>query len=638
MAWVHHPRTAGVVSLLVVVVVLVGLRLSSALEGLELLAYDEFVRLRASGAGVDNRVAEITITEDDLQRFNWPLSDGKLAEIVDRLRAAKVRALGIDLFRPSPIGPGTEDLDRAIRETPQLVWVNRFSQDNWQGIPAPAAATATGRTGFADLVLDRSGYTRRGLLYLNDDKHAEESLSLKLALLYLASRGITPTPDAQQWLRLGTISLPALDPDYGGYVGVDARGYQILREFRTPPRVTTFNLSALLDGTIPPDALADRIVVVGVDADSVKDFVMTPFDTEAGRGTPGATVQALFAAQLLQHGLDGLIPTHPFPHWIEIGMIVAATLFGGIAAIFLRRGIYLLIVVILGLAALIGGAYIAFLHSLWLPVVPMTIGWILARILTTLAIANAESAQRTHLMSLFSSYVSEPIARQIWMQRNELTSDGRPIPLRLTATILFSDINDFTTISEALDADKVVQWLDPYMERMTHLVDEYSGIVDRFIGDGILAMWGVPIARHSADDIAADAVAATRCAIRMRADLDELNRLYREENLPEMRVAIGIYSGELVGCTLGNSSRQQYTTIGDTTNTAARLVNVAKDVMKAPETESTFQVVVGASTQALIGNHFVGRPLGSFALKGKSQLVECFTVDAESGAASVPGR
>jgi adenylate cyclase len=623
-------------SLLAVVVVLVALRLGGALMGLELLSYDQFVRLRASGAALDHRVAEITITEDDLQRFNWPLSDGMLADIIDRLRDAKVRALGIDLFRPTPIGPGTDELDRAIRDTPQLVWVNRFSQDNWQGIPAPAAATATDRIGFADLVLDRSGYTRRGLLYLNDDKHVEESLSLKLALLYLASRGITPTPDAQQWMRLGHISLPALDPDYGGYVDVDARGYQILREFRTSPRVPTFNLSALMDRTIPADALADRIVVVGVDADSVKDFVMTPFDTEAGRGTPGATVQTLFAAQLLQHGIDGLVPTHPFPHWVEIGMIVATTLFGGIAAIFLRRGIYLLIVVALGLAVLIGGAYLAFLHSLWLPVVPMTIGWILARVLTTLAIANAESAQRTHLMRLFSSYVSEPIARQIWLQRHQLTTDGRPMPMRLTATIIFTDINDFTTISEALEADKVVRWLDPYMERMTHLVDEYSGIVDRFVGDGILAMWGVPIARHSADEIAADAVAAVRCALKMRSSLDELNRSYREENLPEMRVAIGIYSGELVGCTLGNSSRQQYTTIGDTTNTAARLVNVAKDVMKAPETESTFQVVVGATTQALIGEHFVGRPLGDFALKGKSQLVECFTVDAEIETVAAP--
>jgi adenylate cyclase len=613
-----------------VLVLLVALRVSGGFEGLELLAYDEFVRLRASGAAVDSRVVEIAITEEDLQRYNWPLSDGMLAEIIDRLRGAQVQALGFDLFRPTPIGPGTDELDRAIRATPQLVWVNRFSEINWQGIPAPAAAIATGRVGFADLVLDRGGYTRRGLLYLSDDKGFEESLSLKLALLYLAAHGITPVADAQQWMRLGQVSLPALDAEYGGYAEVDARGYQILREFRSSPEVTTFHLGALMDGTIPAAALAGRIVVLGVDADSVKDFIMTPFDTEAGRGTPGATVHALFAGQLVQHGLDALAPTHPFSHAVELGMIVVVTLFGGGAAIFLRRGIYLLVVVVLGLVVLVGGSYFAFVHSLWLPVVPMTAGWILARVLTTLAIANAESAQRTHLMRLFSSYVSEPIAQQIWMRRDTLTSDGRPIPLRLTATIMFSDINDFTTISEALEADKVVRWLDAYMERMTHLVDEHDGVVERFVGDGILAMWGVPIARRNAGEIAADAIAATRCALRMRESLEELNRFYREEGLPEMRVAIGIYSGELVGCTLGTSARQQYTTIGDTTNTAARLVTVAKDVMKAPETDSPFQIVVGATTQALLGEHFRSHPLGAFALKGKSQLVECFAIDDEA--------
>jgi adenylate cyclase len=317
-------------------------------------------------------------------------------------------------------------------------------------------------------------------------------------------------------------------------------------------------------------------------------------------------------------------------------MIIGATLVGGIAAIFLRRGLYLLLVVVVGLVVLIGGSYVAFVHSLWLPVVPMTIGWILARILTTLAVANAESAQRTHLMHLFSSYLSEPIAREIWVQRHVLTSQGRPIPLRLTATIMFSDINDFTTISEALEADKVMRWLDAYMERMTHLVDEHNGVVERFVGDGILAMWGVPIARRNAAEIGADAVAAVRCALRMRDGLNELNQFYRDEGLPEMSVAIGIYSGELLGCTLGNAARQQYTTVGDTTNTAARLTTVAKDLMKIPEYESTCEVVVGSTTHVLLGERFIGRPLGAFALKGKSRLVDCFAIDGELDHASTP--
>jgi adenylate cyclase len=266
------------------------------------------------------------------------------------------------------------------------------------------------------------------------------------------------------------------------------------------------------------------------------------------------------------------------------------------------------------------------LHSLWLPIAPLLMGWIFAATLTASAIAHAESAQRSHLMRLFSAYLSAPIAREIWAKRGAITARGRPIPQRLNATVMFSDINDFTTVSEALDINRMLHWLETYMDAMTRVVDGHGGIVEHFAGDGLLAIWGVPIARRTQREITADAAAAVHCALRMSEEIERLNGYYRQEDLPEMRVGLGIYSGELIGCALGTAERQQYAAIGDTTNTAARLVTVAKDIMKAPGADMICEVVIGNTTQALVGEMFASRALGSFALKGKNQLVECFEI------------
>jgi adenylate cyclase len=277
----HQPVAAGLAALLLTVLAMLGLREVGAFAQLELLAYDKLVVLRSHGPGVETRVSQIEIGEDDLERYHWPLADGILADIVDRLRAANARAIGIDIFRPTPIGAGADALDRAIAATPQLVWADRFREGAWEGIAAPQAATAVDRVGFSDLVLDGSGMARRALLYLSDDTHWEAALSLKLALLYLAAEGIAPVPDQDQSMRLGAVSLRPLDRDLGGYDDLDARGYQIMREFRPPTTLPSFPLHALLDGTVPPDQIADRVVIVGVVADSVKDFVITPLDVAA---------------------------------------------------------------------------------------------------------------------------------------------------------------------------------------------------------------------------------------------------------------------------------------------------------------------------------------------------------------------
>jgi adenylate cyclase len=626
-----QPVAAGLLALLLTILAMLALREVGAFAPLELLAYYKLVVLRSHGPGVESRVVQIEIGEDDLERYHWPLTDGILANIIERLRDADPRAIGIDIFRPTPIGPGTEALDREIADTPQLVWADRFREGAWEGIPAPQAAVAADRVGFSDLVLDGSGVARRALLYLSDADHWETALSLKLALLYLAPEGIAPVADQDQSMRLGAVSLPPLDSDLGGYDEIDARGYQIMREFRPPTKLQSFPLRALLQGTVPADQLANRVVIVGVVADSVKDFVITPLDVRSGVGTPGVTLQGLFTAELLNHALDGVVPTRPLKRTAETGIIVLIMLCGGIAGLVARRPLHLTLVIMFGAVLLVIACYIALLHSLWLPTAEIAIGWSAALLFSTIGAAFADRAQRALLMRLFSIYAAAPIAQDLWHRRGEFTAHGNPLALRLTCTVLASDINDFTTVSESNDPAVVAHWINLYMDAMTSLVGKHGGIVEHFAGDGIIAVWGVPIARQNAREIEADAVAATGCALDMAEALRALNVRYRGESLPEMRVAIGIYSGDLIGCSIGSAERKQYSTIGDTPNTAARLVGVAKDHMKAEGTHVDCRIVVGEATLALLHDSFATRPLGSFPLKGKSRPVQCHVVDGVTG-------
>ncbi len=150
----RSPVAAGLLATAGLLAALLAARAGGVLQPSELAAYDALLAARAMGHAPDQRLLQVSITETDLNRFGWPVPDQVLAEAIKRLHAAGARAIGIDVFRPSPIEPGAEFLAQTMAATPELVWVNRFSQGPLPGIQAPAAMEAAGRAGFADLVLD----------------------------------------------------------------------------------------------------------------------------------------------------------------------------------------------------------------------------------------------------------------------------------------------------------------------------------------------------------------------------------------------------------------------------------------------------------------------------------------------------
>ena len=626
--------SVGLIAGVAVFVALAALRFAGVLEPVELMAYDEMVAARAAPAQAEGKVVQIGVTEADIERFGWPLSDQMMARLIETLTAARARVIGIDIFRPLGTPPGSDELDRVLSATKNVIWATRFRERSWSGIAAPSILDGTEQTGFSDLVTDPGGIVRRCLLFLSSGAATDTSLPARLAFAYLAPQGIRPAPDGihPEFLRLGHVTLPPLGPDVGGYVRSDARGYQLLIEYRHGNSIPTLSLSDLFDGKAPATMLADRIVLAGVTADSVQDSITTPLDAAFGAhgSTYGVTLHGIVAGQLLAHALDGLQPTTAPGTRMALAIIAAAALAGGLIGALIRAPLVVGGVVILTLGAIAAITFGAFLMSWWLPGPPAGIGLIAAAAVAAAFMAREERIERAALMRLFSAHVSPKVAQELWRRRDEFAASGRPVPTRLGATAFFSDITGFTTISEQLDAATLEYWLNIYMDAMVQVLNAHDAVIERFAGDGIVAVFGAPIARTAQHELEADARSAALCALEMRETTEQVNRRYRAESLPDVRVGIGIHSGTLIASSIGNAERLQYSITGDAANTAARLVEVAKDHLRSSPLEHCV-IAIGETTQELVGTAFEMDDLGLVALRGKMQRVRCFRLFGPSG-------
>jgi adenylate cyclase len=269
----------------------------------------------------------------------------------------------------------------------------------------------------------------------------------------------------------------------------------------------------------------------------------------------------------------------------------------------------------------------AFLHGWWLSMVAAVASWLLTAGLVTAFMSSYERFQRRLLMQLFSKHVSRDVADEIWKNREEYFSLGRLRSQKLTVTVLFTDIEHFTTISEKLDPEALMDWLNNYMELMANMVIRYGGVVDDYHGDAIKADFGVPIARTTEEEIRQDAINAVSCALGMKTALEDYNRQSREQGLPLLRMRVGIATGSVVAGCLGSSQRMKYTTIGDIINTAARLETLDKESFDTDGEVSDCRILLAETTMRYIQDTWQAEPAGSVVLRGKTKPVQVFRVD-----------
>jgi class 3 adenylate cyclase len=223
-------------------------------------------------------------------------------------------------------------------------------------------------------------------------------------------------------------------------------------------------------------------------------------------------------------------------------------------------------------------------------------------------------------MRLFSASVSRRVADAIWRMRGVLVGRGKPPPKLMMATVLFSDIRAFSTISTMLPGSRLATWLDLYMETMVDIVERHGGAIEKFAGDGMTVSFGVPEPRETDAEIAADAQAAADCALAMADSLVQLNRAMAERDLPRIAIRVGIHSGPLMAAVIGGEKRWQYSIIGDTANTAARLESYGKDDPRLGSDVDHCRILISEATYHLLDGRFAADPVGTLEMRNRGPI------------------
>jgi adenylate cyclase len=214
--------------------------------------------------------------------------------------------------------------------------------------------------------------------------------------------------------------------------------------------------------------------------------------------------------------------------------------------------------------------------------------------------------ERDKLRTTFGKYMTATVMDHLLAGKVSLGGES------LQVSILFTDIRSFTTISEKMDPQQLVALLNEYFTEMVGIVMQEDGVVDKYIGDAIMAVFGAPVPKPG------DAVNAVRAAVRMRRALVELNRSLAARALPTLRTGIGIHTGTVVAGNIGSEKRMEYTVIGDAVNLASRLETSTKDL--------GVDVLISDSTYALTRHVVEARPVREISVKGRAQTVVAYEV------------
>ena len=207
----------------------------------------------------------------------------------------------------------------------------------------------------------------------------------------------------------------------------------------------------------------------------------------------------------------------------------------------------------------------------------------------------------------FSRLLSPNVAEKVLSGELPIQKGGQLVE---TCTVFNSDIRGFTAMSERASPEEIVDMLNEYFERMVETLFKYEGTLDKFMGDGIMALWGAP-ARHPDD-----AIRAVKCALEQKLVLEEYNELRLSEGKGRLDVGFGVHTGPLVAGYIGSSKALSYTVIGDTANTSARLCGVAKPG----------EIVVSEPTLNQLRGQFAYQELPPATLKNKEKPFLCFNI------------
>ena len=347
--------------------------------------------------------------------------------------------------------------------------------------------------------------------------------------------------------------------------------------------------------------LKNKIVLIGSTSPDLHDENLTPMGK--GRAMPGVEIQANIVNMFLSgYRLESLSAGASLL-WVWIAALLSALLFyffkQSFVPVFLNivlGGLYLVLILLL----FSGGSAANFLH--------IQFSWILS----TAGIFSyryfAGEKEKSEIKTIFSKYVSADVLKSILRDPKKVALGGE----EKEVTILFADIRGFTTLSEKTSPQELVRILNIYFTAMTDEILKQKGVLNKYIGDAIMAFWGAPLEESDQADKALSA------SLNMLARLKEVNEELRRAGDPEINIGIGLYTGRVVAGNIGSDSRFDYTVIGDAVNIASRLESLNK--------EYKTKIIIGESTKNMLKENFGLRFLDSVAIRGREEKVKMYTI------------
>jgi len=378
----------------IAIAVILAVRLSGTFQVVEWFMFDRFMRYRLLEQ-IDTRITIVGITERDIPKAGFPITDAELAKLINRINSFQPKAIGLDIFRDLPVASGRQELAKLFRQTKNLVVIEKsVLPDEHNTFINPPPELPPEQVGFADVLLDADGNIRRSLLA----GVGRLSFAAKLSTLYLEKQGWNlengiNDPAAFRFRSVkDSIELKRFQANDGGYIRGDSFGNQILLNWRNSDRFPiislydrSFNRSpqykSIYDPNFDPNLIRDRIVLVGYIAPfSAKDTISVPAVSD--QLIYGVEFHAYSISQILSNVLDGRTGINSLPDALEYLTIAIAGIFGIWISTSQTSASRVLLLLITACFFIIVICYLGMLISWWLPVVPTVLACAIAGMVT----------------------------------------------------------------------------------------------------------------------------------------------------------------------------------------------------------------------------------------------------------------
>ena len=615
------------------------LDLTGWFEVAELKALDHLVRRYADPAKADPDLLLLAVDESSLEAFGrWPWSRDRFGYVVRYLKQAGAKAIVFDVLFLEP-DENAEEFDQSFADDMRAagnVFLSMLFQAESNAIPAEVQAQATVRVeppdagrivatethagvklpipllaqqarglGVINLSADVDGPTRRIPLLGQVSGQLVPHLSLAVAQYVLGATGLSIQ---ERGVQIGTRRVP-LESD--GTLLIEWHG-----SLEQTYHAKKYSIGRILQAfaqqqkgehpSLDPSLFKDKVVFIAGTAAGLYDLRVTPFSS----ATPGVLIH-MAALDNLLHGQA----LQSAPRWFsQVTLLVLCLISAGTFMLF--RSYRIKFGVTIGLAVAYYGLVVhAFSgHERWLELVFPEAA--LALTFGTAATVEyvTEGKQRRLMRAAFDKYMSADVVEEIMRNPEAIKLGGE----KKEISIFFSDIAGFTTISENMSPEDLVALLNRYLSSMTTIIKNiHRGNVNKYLGDGIMALFGAPLndPKH--------ATLACFAALDCQAELSRLREIWKQEGLPEIGARIGINSGPCIVGNMGSEERMEYTVMGDSVNLASRLEGASKfyDTL----------ILIGQRTAELAKPDIEVREIDLLRVKGKREPVVVYELLGRKG-------